>query len=108
MGFRKIELCEHGYILCEDPTSRRLIFERLLVLNVVDLEEELETTSRRMKSFSDRANFIPPRCHQALHPRLTMDPCHTSSHRSEPDGVVLWLSWPLGPGGKYWAPVCSV
>ncbi|KAH8018604.1 hypothetical protein HPB51_009043 [Rhipicephalus microplus] len=32
MDFQKTELCEDGHVLGEDPTSRRLIFERLLVL----------------------------------------------------------------------------
>ncbi|KAH8018608.1 hypothetical protein MRX96_030901 [Rhipicephalus microplus] len=32
MDYQKTELCEDGHVLGEDPTYRRLIFERLLVL----------------------------------------------------------------------------
>ncbi|KAH8019268.1 hypothetical protein HPB51_018663 [Rhipicephalus microplus] len=76
VGFQKIEPCEHGQVLHEDLTSRRLIFELLLVLHVVAVREDTGTIFYLKKCFSDRAHFHPTRCHHALHLRLAMDPCH--------------------------------
>ncbi|KAL3184929.1 hypothetical protein MRX96_030819 [Rhipicephalus microplus] len=109
VGFPKVEPGEHGQVLYEDLTSRRLIFEHLLVLHVVAVGEDTATSPCRMKCFSIRVHFHPTRCHHALHPRLAMDPCHLTlfCHRFlEPVVIVLVLSWKLDHGGVYWAPLC--
>ncbi|KAL3185020.1 hypothetical protein MRX96_030904 [Rhipicephalus microplus] len=76
MDFQKTELCEDGHVLGEDPTSRRLIFEHLLVINAVDLGEDTGTSSPQTKCFSDQVHFLPTRWYHALHPRLAMDLYH--------------------------------
>ncbi|KAH8019643.1 hypothetical protein HPB51_020448 [Rhipicephalus microplus] len=106
VGFQKVEPFEHGQVLYEDLTSRRLIFEHLL--HVVVVGEDTGTSSCRRKWFSDQAHFCPTRCHHALHPRLAMDPCHLTFFAIvffEPIVVVLVLCWKLDHGGEYWAPL---
>ncbi|KAL3184925.1 hypothetical protein MRX96_030815 [Rhipicephalus microplus] len=76
VGFQKMEPCEHGQVLHEDLTSRRLIFEHLLVLHVVVVREDTGTRFYLKKCFSDRVHFHPTRCRHALHLRLATDPCH--------------------------------
>ncbi|KAH8018609.1 hypothetical protein HPB51_009048 [Rhipicephalus microplus] len=70
MDFQKTELYEDGHVLGEDPSSRRLIFEHLLVINAVDLGEDTGTSSRQAMCFSDRVYFNPTRCHHAPHRQL--------------------------------------
>ncbi|KAL3185022.1 hypothetical protein MRX96_030906 [Rhipicephalus microplus] len=78
MDFQKTEPCEDGHVLGEDPTFRRLIFERLLLLNAVDLGEDTGTSSCQTKCFSERVHFNPTHSHHAPHRigRLAMDSCH--------------------------------
>ncbi|KAH8018603.1 hypothetical protein HPB51_009042 [Rhipicephalus microplus] len=100
MDFQKTELGEDGHVLSGDPPSRRLMFERLLVLNAVDLGEDTGTSSRQTKCFSDWVHFNPTRCHHAPHRRLAMDSCHLRI----PCAVALrlWSSCSSPPCNSVW------
>ncbi|KAL3184924.1 hypothetical protein MRX96_030814 [Rhipicephalus microplus] len=101
VGFPKVEPGEHGQVLYEDLTSRRLIFEHLLVLHVVAVAEDTATSPCRMKCFSIRVHFHPTRCHHALHPRLAMDPCHLTLFAIV--FLSLWSSCWCSPGNSIMA-----